>query len=121
MNEIIKNILSRQTIREYTAEQVPDELLNIILDWAIRAPSGRNSQPCHLRIVQDRELLDRMNTDFKNIVQSNRMKIPFGVAQVGKSFRNEIIFKNCIFVCILQLVKCRIRMFSKVFLFYILI
>lgn len=36
-------------------------------------------------------------TDFKNIVQSNRMKLPFGVAQVGKSFRNEIIFKNFIF------------------------
>ncbi|MBQ7158053.1 MAG: glycine--tRNA ligase [Treponema sp.] len=36
-------------------------------------------------------------TDFKNIVQSNRMKIPFGVAQVCKSFRNEIIFKNFIF------------------------
>ncbi|MFA6856248.1 MAG: glycine--tRNA ligase, partial [Treponema sp.] len=35
--------------------------------------------------------------DFKNIVQSNRLKIPFGVAQVGKSFRNEIIFKNFIF------------------------
>lgn len=36
-------------------------------------------------------------TDFKNIVQSSRMKLPFGVAQVGKSFRNEIIFKNFIF------------------------
>ncbi|MBQ9239372.1 MAG: glycine--tRNA ligase [Treponema sp.] len=35
--------------------------------------------------------------NFKNIVQSNRMKLPFGVAQVGKSFRNEIIFKNFIF------------------------
>ena len=28
--------------------------------------------------------------NFKNIQQSCRMKIPFGVAQVGKSFRNEI-------------------------------
>jgi len=36
-------------------------------------------------------------TDFKSIVQSNRMKVPFGVAQVGKSFRNELIFKNFIF------------------------
>lgn len=35
--------------------------------------------------------------DFKNIVQSNRMKLPFGVAQIGKSFRNEIVFKNFIF------------------------
>lgn len=35
--------------------------------------------------------------NFKNIVQTCRMKIPFGVAQVGKSFRNEIVFKNFIF------------------------
>lgn len=68
MNDVIKNILSRQTIREYTEKQVPDDLLNVILDCAIRAPSGRNSQPCHLRIVQDKSLLDEMNTDFKNIV-----------------------------------------------------
>ena len=68
MNEVIKNILSRQTIREYTNEQIPDELLDVILQCAIRAPSGRNSQPCHLRVVQDKALLDEMNTDFKNIV-----------------------------------------------------
>ena len=35
--------------------------------------------------------------DFKNIIQSNRMKVPFGVAQVGKAFRNELVFKNFIF------------------------
>ena len=68
MNEAIKNIMSRQTIREYTEEQVPDELLGVILDAAIRAPSGRNTQPCHLRVLQNKDLLDEMNTDFKNIV-----------------------------------------------------
>ena len=68
MNEVIKNILSRQTIREYTKEQVPDELLDVILQSAIRAPSGRNTQPCHLRVLRNREMLDEMNTDFKNIV-----------------------------------------------------
>ncbi|MGB4405991.1 MAG: glycine--tRNA ligase [Sphaerochaeta sp.] len=35
--------------------------------------------------------------DFRNIVQSSRVKIPFGIAQVGKSFRNEITTKNFIF------------------------
>ncbi|MDY0289326.1 MAG: glycine--tRNA ligase [Sphaerochaeta sp.] len=35
--------------------------------------------------------------DFKNVVQSSRVKIPFGIAQVGKSFRNEITTKNFIF------------------------
>ncbi len=40
--------------------------------------------------------------DFKNVLSSSRVKIPFGIAQVGKSFRNEIttrhfIFRSCEF------------------------
>ena len=35
--------------------------------------------------------------NFRNISQSSRMKIPFGIAQVGKAFRNEIVTKNFIF------------------------
>ncbi|WP_185858501.1 glycine--tRNA ligase [Blattabacterium cuenoti] len=36
-------------------------------------------------------------SNFKNIRKSNRMKIPFGIAQIGKSFRNEIIARKFIF------------------------
>jgi len=35
--------------------------------------------------------------NYKNVLDSMRMKIPFGVCQVGKSFRNEITPKNFIF------------------------
>ena len=35
--------------------------------------------------------------NYKNIAQSSRMKIPFGIAQIGKAFRNEIVTKNFIF------------------------
>ena len=35
--------------------------------------------------------------NFKNVLQSSRVKIPFGIAQVGKAFRNEIVTKNFIF------------------------
>ena len=35
--------------------------------------------------------------NFKNIQRTSRMKIPFGVAQIGKSFRNEITPGNFIF------------------------
>jgi glycyl-tRNA synthetase len=35
--------------------------------------------------------------DFKNILDTTRVKIPFGVAQVGKSFRNEVTPRNFIF------------------------
>ena len=35
--------------------------------------------------------------NFKNVHQSSRLKIPFGIAQVGKAFRNEITTKSFIF------------------------
>ncbi|HNR33482.1 MAG TPA: glycine--tRNA ligase, partial [Candidatus Hydrogenedentes bacterium] len=35
--------------------------------------------------------------DFKEIYSSSRVKIPFGIAQVGKSFRNEVNPRNFIF------------------------
>lgn len=68
MNPAIKNIMTRQTIREYKETPIHDELLQVVLDAAIRAPSGRNSQPCHLRVLTNRERLEEMNKDFKDIV-----------------------------------------------------
>jgi glycyl-tRNA synthetase len=35
--------------------------------------------------------------NFKNVLQSSRKKIPFGIAQIGKSFRNEISPGNFVF------------------------
>ena len=35
--------------------------------------------------------------NFKNVSQTSRVKVPFGIAQVGKAFRNEITTKNFIF------------------------
>lgn len=34
---------------------------------------------------------------FKNVVDSSRIKLPFGIAQIGKSFRNEINPRNYTF------------------------
>ena len=35
--------------------------------------------------------------NFKNVQQSSRKKLPFGIAQIGKSFRNEISPGNFVF------------------------
>lgn len=35
--------------------------------------------------------------NYKNTLDSTRMKIPFGIAQVGKAFRNEIVARQFIF------------------------
>ena len=36
-------------------------------------------------------------TQFRNVVDSTSRKLPFGIAQIGKSFRNEITPRNFIF------------------------
>jgi glycyl-tRNA synthetase len=35
--------------------------------------------------------------NFKNVVDTTRMKVPFGIAQIGKAFRNEISPRNFLF------------------------
>ena len=43
------------------------------------------------------ETAQGMFVNFKNVVDSSRVKIPFGIAQIGKSFRNEITPRNFTF------------------------
>jgi glycyl-tRNA synthetase len=35
--------------------------------------------------------------NFKNVIDTQRVKVPFGIAQVGKAFRNEVTPRNYIF------------------------
>ena len=43
------------------------------------------------------ETAQGMFVDFKNVVDTGRVKLPFGIAQIGRSFRNEITPRNFIF------------------------
>ena len=43
------------------------------------------------------EITQGVHVNFKNVLDSTRVKIPFGIAQVGKSFRNEITPGNFTF------------------------
>lgn len=72
MNEIkspaVEAILRRRTIREYKDTPLEREVIEKLLECAMWAPSGRNSQPCHVRVLNDKKALDALNTDFKNKV-----------------------------------------------------
>ena len=43
------------------------------------------------------EITNGVHVNFKNVLDSTRVKIPFGIAQIGKAFRNEITPGNFIF------------------------
>ena len=43
------------------------------------------------------ETAQGMFLDFKNIIQTSRMQLPFGIAQIGRCFRNEIAPRDFLF------------------------
>lgn len=43
------------------------------------------------------EITNGVHVNFRNVLDSTRVKIPFGIAQIGKAFRNEITPGNFIF------------------------
>ncbi|MBI4144962.1 glycine--tRNA ligase [Candidatus Woesearchaeota archaeon] len=45
------------------------------------------------------ETAQNIFVDFKSIVETARLKLPFGIAQMGRSFRNEIAPRNFLFRC----------------------
>ncbi len=65
---------------------------NILFNTQIGVIEGETI-PAYLR----GEACQTIYLDFKNIVDSTRVKIPFGVAQIGKAFRNEITPKNFLY------------------------
>ena len=61
MNEAIRNLMNRRSIRKYDARPVPDELLDIVLSAGIHAPSGMNTQGVRLVAVRDPETVALMS------------------------------------------------------------
>ncbi len=65
---------------------------NILFKTEIGVIEGEKI-PAYLR----GEACQTIYLDFKNVVDSTRVKIPFGIAQIGKAFRNEITPKNFLY------------------------
>jgi len=54
----LQAILSRRSVRAYTGQPVPDELLETVLRAAMAAPSAGNQQPWQFVVITERSLLD---------------------------------------------------------------
>jgi nitroreductase len=64
MNEAMHNLLTRRSVRKYEDRQVPDDLLDAVLEAGLFAPSGMNTQNTVMVAVRDKEtrdLLSKMN------------------------------------------------------------
>ena len=62
MPEIIDILLSRRSIRQFTAEPIDRETIILLLKAAMSAPTACNSQPWEFIVVTQKELLDEIRS-----------------------------------------------------------
>ena len=88
--------------QRFRADQVPDHCkkedlteprqFNLMFKTAVGPIEDKDSF-AYLRP----ETAQNIFTNFKNVVDSTSRRVPFGIAQIGKAFRNEITPRNFVF------------------------
>ncbi|MGQ9744233.1 MAG: nitroreductase family protein [Candidatus Bathycorpusculaceae bacterium] len=90
MNETIKVIKSRRSIRRFKPEQIPDSALQEILECAIYAPNARNQQKWHFTVVQNEDMTNKM----ERIMKENMMRSGVDFLMKRASDPNFSVFGN---------------------------
>lgn len=103
MNEIIRNLLTRRSVRSFNENPISGEDLKLILETAIYAPSGMNMQTWQFTAVTDRakiqelaaavgKALDREGYDFYKpdvlIIPSNERQSQWGMEDNACALEN---------------------------------
>ncbi len=115
-DNIIEDYMKRKGIEENIASWSLEQMEQYIKDKKIPCPVCGNSNFTPIRkfnlmfktfqgVTEDTanaiylrpETAQGIFVNFKNVQRTSRKKVPFGIAQVGKSFRNEITPGNFIF------------------------
>ena len=115
-DKLIEDYVAENGLSDNPAAMSDEEMMQYIKDKGISCPNCGSHDFTDIRkfnlmfktfqgVTEDSastlylrpETAQGIFVNFKNIARTTRKKIPFGVAQVGKSFRNEITPGNFIF------------------------
>ena len=118
--QVLNNVVKRDALHERFAKALNDnnleELRQIIIDEEIACPISGTKNWTEVRqfnlmfstemgstadgamkVYLRPETAQGIFVNFLNVQKTGRMKIPFGIAQIGKAFRNEIVARQFIF------------------------
>ncbi len=60
MNDLLNSIKARRSVRNYRQQEIPEEIINRIIDAGNDAPSGMNSQPWRFVVVRSSKIRNKM-------------------------------------------------------------
>lgn len=84
-NPVIENIMARRSVRYYTDQAVPREMLQQIAECGVNAPNAMNRQQWEVRIIDSPDY-------FKGLTDVMKDKSPYPMGQDDPRFKN--IFRN---------------------------
>ncbi|MBC7073940.1 glycine--tRNA ligase [Candidatus Parcubacteria bacterium] len=87
-----KDDTTKNKCPECKGELLPPRKFNLMMKTFV-GPVEDEASVSYLRP----ETCQGIYVNFKNLVNSMRLKIPFGICQIGKAFRNEITPRNFLF------------------------
>ena len=72
-NEVIRCLMERRSIREFTERPVPKTLLEVILQTGIHAPSGHNMQTWRFTVLQQQEKIQQLKEITAKVAKSKKV------------------------------------------------
>ncbi|MGD9948378.1 MAG: nitroreductase family protein [Desulfobulbus sp.] len=60
MNPALNSLFARRSIRKYTQQEIPENLINDLLEAAMAAPSAMAKDPWHFIVLRSRTAIDQL-------------------------------------------------------------
>jgi len=89
MNETLRVILERRSIREYKPDVVAKEDIETVLQAALYAPSGAGAEPWHFTVITDKKRIENFDARARDAMAAS------GIARIeamGKSTHYRVFF-----------------------------
>ena len=93
MNDIMKIIKDRRSIRSYEERAVPDEAISRILDAARWAPSALNHQPLRYIVITERNLIENLSKRTKTCARRITRWLPL-FRLFARELHDELLVKR---------------------------
>lgn len=89
MNEALKTIRKRRSIRKYLPDQIKQEELDAIIEAGIYAPTAKREEPWYFTVIQNREIIDEIS--IKTKLQMTKSDTDW-IADTGKIEKYHILY-----------------------------
>jgi nitroreductase len=97
VTDVYELFRNQRAIRNFTDEDVPDELVDCVLTAAIHAPSGSNTQPWHFIVIRDKSVKNAISEVYEEArAATSRAKQPSAASERPPLMAAPVLIVPCV-------------------------